>query len=245
MIRIIISFTKIVIAAVVALVFASCKLDIKTIVGSGNVVSQTRNVGSGFTKVSASHGLEVSVEQADQASVIVEADDNLQGHIITKVENGILVITCDYNNFTNVAAKRVKVTMPTISGLEAQAGCDLKSNGVLHSDDMELKTSSGSGLNVNIESDKVIAESSSGSHMSIEGKALSLDISSSSGSENDAGKLLVNDVKAQASSGSNLTVHPILSLDASASSGGSITYNKAPQKNLIKTENSGGSISLR
>lgn len=241
MIRIIISITKVVIAAIVALLFASCQFDVKTIVGSGKVISQTRHVGD-FQKVLAQRGLEVVVEQADEFSVVVEADDNLQQHIITRVENGTLVITSEFNSYTDVQSKKVTVRMPGIAGLEAEGGSSLKSVGILTSEDIVLKTSGGAMMDVNVESDKILAESASGSNLSVEGKALNLEVSSSSGSETDAGKLLSNEIDAQASSGSHVVVHPIVKLDAKASSGASIQYNNVP-KNLIKKQSSGGSVS--
>jgi putative autotransporter adhesin-like protein len=242
MLKIIISFTKLVLALVVTVLIAtSCDLNVKTIVGSGNVTTETRNVGS-FTGVDASKGLDIVIEQADVASVTVEADDNLQKHISTTVENGILKITSEYNSYTDVASKKVTVKMPVISRIETSSGVSLTSKNTLKSDDLQLHISSGSEMAISVEADKVTSETSSGSSLNLNGKALSYESSASSGSETDAGKLLANDVIAQASSGSSITVHPILSFDGKASSGSSVGYNNEP-KTLKKKESSGGSVS--
>jgi hypothetical protein len=234
--------TKLFSAMLIAISSFACQGNFKSINGSGNVTTETRNLGD-FTKVEANKGIDVVIEQSETASVIVQADDNVQKHILTTVENGVLVITSDYNNYRNVT-KKVTVKMPVINGLHSTSGVSMKSSGVLKSDDLTLEASSGSQMELNVESDKIQAESSSGSHISLRGKALSLTTAASSGSEVDADELLANDVTSQASSGSSTGVHAIVKLDAHASSGSSIRYNGVP-KSITKEESSGGSVSGR
>ncbi|HEX8562999.1 MAG TPA: head GIN domain-containing protein [Flavobacterium sp.] len=238
MIRIILSFTKIILGLVAAIAFASC--NISGINGNGNVTTSTREVAE-FTSVAADRGMEVIVQQSDSRSVIVEADSNLHKNIITTVENGVLRVSSDENIF-NASTLKVIVKMPVIRGLETSGGASIKSANTLRSNAINMVASSGSEMEINLESDKVLCEASSGSHITVRGKALSLDTSSSSGSEVDATGLLANDVTAQANSGSSAEVHPIVMLDAKASSGSSVNYHSIP-KNIKVEESSGGSVS--
>jgi hypothetical protein len=57
------------------------------------------------------------IEQSDKTEIIVEADDNLQKHHYNTVENGVLIIACDYNSFINIESKKVTVKMPIIESL--------------------------------------------------------------------------------------------------------------------------------
>jgi hypothetical protein len=57
---------------------------------------------------------------------MVEADDNLQKHIITTVENGILVISCE-TYFINTEVMKVTVKMPVIEQLEASSDASITS----------------------------------------------------------------------------------------------------------------------
>jgi len=241
MIKFIISFTRFLVGVAIALLVSSCDMNVKGIKGSGNVTTETRTVNGDFTGVEANRGLDVVVEQSDSKSITVEADDNLQSHIKTSVENGILVITSDFNSYSN-ATKKVTVKMPIINSLETNSGSNLNTKGVVRSENLTLKSSSGSELNVNAEAENIISEASSGSHMSLEGKALKLEISSSSGSGINAKKLIANEVDAQSSSGSNLDVHAVLKLDAKASSGSSVNFSGSP-KTVSKQSSSGGSVS--
>lgn len=243
MIRIIIYFMKLIVALLFSLFFASCQFSTgRSITGSGNITTETRNVAN-FKGISVSNALDVEVEQGDTFEVIVEADDNLQQLITTSVDNGILVIGTEINNFKNVEAKRIKVRMPIISSLEASSSSSIKSINTLKTEKLLVDASSTGEINIEVEVDDLTCNSSSAGSIDIKGKALKFKTDSSSGGEIDADSLLANDITADASSGGSMSVHPILTLNANASSGGSITYNYVPRDNLTQNADSGGSIS--
>jgi uncharacterized protein YxeA len=244
MIKIIAIITKFIIAAVMALLFSSCGHSYNFnngIKGSGNITTETRSANQDFKNIEVSYGIKVIVEQADQKSITVEADDNLQKHILTQIENGVLKIKSD-ENYNSTETPIVNVKMPIINGLDASSGSEITSSNVLITENINVKSNSGSQININVEADAINIESTSGSSIEASGKALKLETSSSSGSEIDAENLMANEVISQTSSGSSTEVYPIVKLDAKASSGSSISYHKAP-KTLIKEESSGGSVS--
>lgn len=241
MIKIIIHITKFIVATITALLFASCNLNVNTIEGSGNVTTEKRTVQGDFTKISVSNAIDLVIEQSDSTEIVVEADDNIQKEIITKVENGTLIIKSKHNSF-RVTKKKVTVKMPKINKIEASSAASVSNKGVLQGDDINLESSSAATININLEFDTITCDSGSGSSIRVEGKALKIRTSASSGSTISAEKLMVNDVQAEVSSGAHTSVHPIVSLKAEASSGGSINYDITP-KTIEKTSNSGGSIS--
>ena len=63
--------------------------------GSGNVITEKRKIEASFTKIQASTGVEVILEQGSPTEVEVEVDDNLMKYIVTKVENGTLIVKID------------------------------------------------------------------------------------------------------------------------------------------------------
>lgn len=242
MIKIIFHITKFIIAAVTALLFASCNFNVNTIEGSGKVTKEKRIVHGDFTKVSASNAIDVVIIQSDSTEIVVEADDNLQKEIITTVENGTLIIKCKRGSFRDITKKKVTVKMPTIEKLEASSAASISGKGIIQGQDINIEASSASTIDVNVEYDDITSESSSASSIKLEGKSLKIRTSASSGSTINARKLFANEIQADASSGSNIIIHPIVSLKAEASSGGSINYDSTP-KTIEKTSNSGGSIS--
>ncbi|CAC9975990.1 DUF2807 domain-containing protein [Flavobacterium sp. WLB] len=243
MIKIIIHITKFVIATITALLFASCNnLNLNTIEGSGNVTTEKRIVQGDFKNIEVSNAIDLVIQQSDSVDITVEADDNLQKEIITKVENGTLIIECKFSSFRNVTQKKVTVKMPHVNRVEASSAASVLSKNTLQGENIELETSSAASMHVDVESDNISCNSSSGSSIDIKGKALKVQTSASSGSSIEAGKLLANDVDADVSSGAVINVHPILKLKAQASSGGNINYNNVP-KTIEKTASSGGSVS--
>ncbi|MGL2967034.1 head GIN domain-containing protein [Flavobacterium sp. XGLA_31] len=244
MVKFVVLRSNLIAAALVALTCTACQTHINLgngIDGNGNVTSETRNVGNNFTKIDVSRGLTVTLERDDNYKVEVEADENLQNHITTRTENGTLFISTD-ENIDEASAKNVHVKMPTLTAIEASSGSSVSTYNTFKGTDLFVKSSSGSNAELTIEFDNIKCETTSGSSLTVKGKALQLKTASSSGSTIDAGQLLVNDVIAEATSGSNINVHPIVSLNGKASSGSSVDYRGNP-KTVTKEETSGGSVS--
>ena len=242
MIKIIIHITKFIIITITALLFASCNFNMNAIEGSGNVTTEKRTVDGEFKNISVSNAIDLVIEQSDATEITVEADDNLQKEIVTRVENGTLIIECKYSSFRNITSKTVTVKMPAVHKIEASSASTVETNGTIQSEDITLDVSSAASMDVNIESDRIAIDAGSGSSVDIIGKALSLTTSASSGGSIDAEKLMANEVHADASSGGTVSVRPILSLKADASSGGNINYSGNP-KTVEKSATSGGSVS--
>ena len=244
MVKFVVFCTKIIAATIAAVIFSSCHANINWgdgLDGNGNVTTKKRNVEGNFTKINVSRGLNVKLEQADTYLVEVEADQNLQEHITTKVENGTLFITSD-ENIDEATAKNIRVKLPSLTSLESTSGSSVSTSNTFSGTDIDVKASSGSEANLSLEFDTIRCESSSGSTLTLKGKALKLKTDSSSGSEIDAKGLLVNDVVSESTSGSSTNIHPIVSLKGKASSGSSIDYDSTP-KTVSKDESSGGSVS--
>lgn len=244
MLKVITLITKFIVIALTALLFASCNhsINLNSIEGSGNVTTEKRNVEDDFKSIEVNNGIDVVIVQADKTEIVVEADDNLQKHITTKVKNGTLVISCDKNYFINTGSKKVMVKMPIIDELEATSSATITSKNTLKGENVRLNTSSGASIDLSIESDNITCDASSGSTITINGKALQTKTTASSGSEINADELLANEVTADVSSGASISVHPIVKLVAQASSGGNISYAVQP-KSIQKETSSGGSIS--
>ena len=249
--------TKLIVAITISVLFSSCRIGSNGengengkngfsfgmgISGSGTITKETRTVNQEFTKIKVSQGIQLIVEQSNDKSIVVETDDNLQKIITSTVKDGVLIIEGSESFNATDGGPKVTVKLPTINGLTASSGSNIKSNNTLISDNLDVKSSSGSTIDVSVEADALTLESSSGSVLRANGKALKLDTESSSGSKIDARNLLANEVDAQASSGSDTNIAPILTLKAKASSGSSINYYKVP-KTITKTESSGGNVS--
>lgn len=243
MVKIITIVAKFIVVTVTALLFSSCNhaINIKSITGSGHVTTEKRTVNADFKSIEVSNAIDLIIEQSDKTEITVEADDNLQKSISTKVDNGVLMISCDYNSLIDIESKKVTVKMPFIEALRASSTATISSTNTLKSENINLRTSSAATMNLTLASDYIECKSSSGSAIEITGLALKMKATASSGSAIDATDLLANEITALASSGATISVHPIVSLKAKASSGSAIDYKTIP-KSLEKRTSSGASI---
>lgn len=242
MIKVIVHIAKAIVAALMSLLLFSCGFEknFKNVDGSGNVITQERPTSKDFKAISVSGGIEVIIEQGNDKSVKVEADDNLQQHIKTEITGDGLSITTDVN-IRNAASKKVYVRLPEIESIECSGGAQVTSRQSLKAGTINLSSGSGSSMEVAIDAEHAKCESSSGSSLKINGRAGRLDTESSSGSTLNANKLMANKVTAESSSGSTTIVNPTESLKADASSGSAIYYIKTPGE-LNKKTSSGGSV---
>jgi len=78
--------------AVAALCVAGCQVTVVN--GSGNVVTETRDV-SGFTAVSIGCLGDAVLIQGSEEKVVVETDDNIMAHVVTEVRDGVLHLEVD------------------------------------------------------------------------------------------------------------------------------------------------------
>lgn len=240
MIKIIIHIAKAAVAAITALLVSSCGFEsLNRVDGSGNVVTQTRNITGKITSISAGNGLEVIIEQAPEISVTTEADDNLQQHIKTEVIGNELKISADAN--IQSGSKKIIIRLPEIESIEASGNSSVTSRNTIKTGSIEVSSSSGSNLVLNIEAASITGETSSGGQLKLQGKTDRLETKSSSGSNLNAKTLVAKTVTAESSSGSTTIINPLESLTADASSGGRIFYTNAPGS-LMKETSSGGKV---
>ncbi|MCB0116604.1 MAG: head GIN domain-containing protein [Caldilineaceae bacterium] len=100
---------------VIAAVLAACTI----VTGSGRIVSEERTV-SDFTGVALSGSGELTIEQGDGYSLVVEADDNVLEWIETKVSGNTLNIGFRPGaNIVNPSrAVQYRLTMPNLNEVE-------------------------------------------------------------------------------------------------------------------------------
>lgn len=231
---------KIIIAFVATATLTSCHFDMSfgQIQGNGNVITEERPLGD-FTKVKGSAGIDVYLTEGTENKVVVEADENLMETIETTVEGGKLRIRSN-QNIGRAKSKKVHVTYVNLTSIEASSGADVIGNSVIKSESLNLDSSSGADLELEILSKEVFAETSSGSDMKLSGKATTLRAKASSGSDLDARELMVATCNADASSGADIQVNVKDRLSAEASSGGDIHYYGNPAAVNKKGGSTGG-----
>lgn len=209
-------------------------------------VRQERNVSS-YDAVSVSTGIEVYIRQGNRQEVTVEVDEDDLDDLMTEVRGGELKIYFESNtSFWNWKDRDavVYVTVTDIKAIKSSSGSEVIGETIIVSDFLEVESSSGADLKLQVRARTLRAESSSGSNMELSGEADDFEGRSSSGSDLDAMDLVAKKATVRASSGSDLSITVTEDIDADASSGSDISYSGRPQYVNID-ESSGGDVSRR
>ncbi len=201
--------------------------------GNGNVVEDTRKVGS-FDRISAASGLDVYLTQGNSTSVVVEADENLLAQIKTEVRGSTLKMYVDKSIYKATAMK-VHVTMRDIEGISSSGGSDVYSENTISSDDLEIVTSGGSDVKLVIDVDELDCVSSGGSDAILKGNVRHASFSSSGGSDIEAKELRVQVCDISASGGADVTVHVEEAVDVNASGASDVYLYGNPAKQNVST----------
>jgi len=237
------TLTKIIVTTLLSFSLFSCNFDMNFgtgVRGNGNVQSEDRTINGSFNAIKASHGLDVYLTQDNTESVRVQADENLLDIISVEVEDNVLKIYAK-ENIGYAAAKKVMVHFKDVSKITSTSGSDVYSTNVIRAENLELRTTSGSDMELEVHTNSLDCQSTSGSDLRLSGKTNNLFAEATSGADIKAGKLVAQSSNVKATSGADITVNTTYELNAKANSGGDITYLGSPEK-ITKTDGVSGSI---
>ena len=203
------------------------------------------DVTADFEKIKVSQSIEIELSQGANKSFEIIASDDARKNLEIEVENGELSIGFKKQSmFINNSKVKILITNPTISSLTASSSAKIVGMNTIKSNNLVLKSSSGSEMEVSVDTDQLFITASSGSSIEVKGISNTVTANSSSGSSIEANTLTCGAAIANSSSGSSIEFGIIKSLNASSSSGSSIDYKGTPQI-IQKKATSGSSISNR
>lgn len=96
--------------------------------GSGNVISQTKDV-KGVNQVSLNGIGTIVLEQGDQESLTIEAEDNILPHIQSKVDGDKLYISYDTNTPSPTKDVKFYLTVKDMNSISISGAGKIQSNG--------------------------------------------------------------------------------------------------------------------
>lgn len=216
----------------------------KTVITDAN--AQKRTLNASFTGINVSDGVELYLTQGDEESVAVSAaDEKYMERFKTEVENGVLRIFYDNKgiNWSSNEKRKLKayVSFKTLQLLHASGGADVKIQGSINADNLDVKFTSGSSFNGKLVAKDLTVEQNSGSSINISGTAEKIKVEVSSGAIFKSYDLAVDYCDAKATSGGGIRITINKELNAKANSGGGVKYKG---DGVIKevNVNSGGSV---
>lgn len=232
---------KLIISGIVGALMLSCNLNFGTgIDGNRNVVTMERDISSNFENIKISQGLDLYITQSDKVSLSVEADENLHELIITEVDNNILKIYTR-ENIRRAASRKITLNIASVSAIKATSGSEVYSSNTINADDLELNTTSGADIKLDVQTNTLNCHATSGSAITLSGLTSLLVAEATSGSDIKASNLKAKVSKVKATSGADIAVNTSKELTARATSGGDIRYSGSPEI-VNKSDSSSGSV---
>lgn len=214
--------------------------------------TQKRSVET-FHSIRVSSVFNVYVKQDNSPALEIKATHDLLDKVITRVENGELVIEMQNDDKKEKRGWRdqlysdlqinVYVSCGMLNAIRASGATDVYSVGVLVADDMKLTASGSSDIKLALEvKNSLTCMASGSSDIVLSGSVPFAEIKASGASDIDTKKMIVKSVKAVASGSSDLYLNVSESLDVNASGSSDVYYTGNPVTTNI---NSSGSSDVR
>ena len=214
----------------------------KTIIQDPN--AQQRTV-TGFHGISVSNSIDLYISQGDEAVAVSASDSKDINRIITRVENGILVIKFDNTGKIgwNMGNKNFKayVSFKNLDKLSASGSSDIYVKGSITGGDLDLHLSGSSDFKGDVKLDKLDIEQSGSSDVDISGSAATAAITASGASDVKGYGLVTDNCSVQASGSSDIRITVNKELNAHASGASDIYYKGTA---VIRDLHSSGSSSV-
>lgn len=186
--------------------------------GSGNRQKQKREVAT-FTSVSTEGAFHIEVAAQQQASVEIEADDNLLPLILTDVSNNVLQLKSK-QSFSASQPIIIRIAVPNLEGLSANGAGKIDVTG-LKNDKFELEVNGAPSVNIS-------------------GETKLVEIDTSGAANIDTGKLRAQRAVVDSKGVSQVEVRATEHLDVTVSGPSNVVYSGDPVVN--KTINGPGTV---
>jgi hypothetical protein len=214
--------------------------------GAAERTSETRSVAD-FEAIEVGGSITLHVQQGPAFRVAVDGADGPASEIVTEVRGNTLHVHHDRAWFPffsgwwfHAPRHTVDVTMPRLVRLGASGGTDVSSRGPVAGDTLEVSTSGGAKVRLDVAVDMLDVRTSGGSDLWLSGHARAANLRSSGGSDLDARRLTADSARVTGSGGSDIWIGESASLVANASGGSDIRYDGEPRSLVVNKSGGGG-----
>lgn len=216
----------------------------RMVVGTGNSVRETRNLEH-FSRVILSEEGDLQIKGGEYEQLMIEAEDNLLGYLVSEVNDGSLDIKKRPDNVQLDATKPIRYTL-TVSSLDTLI---VKNSGAVEITEVngmhfKLKISGSGGVQINsLAVDTLDIEITGSGNLTIsEGSVNEQTIRLSSSGNYEGKNVASKRAEVKLSSSGDATVNVLDSLIASTTSSGNIYYTGNPPQISIQAMTSSGRV---
>ena len=229
-------FYLVVLVLVTLLSVTACNTGLQVVRGSGNVITETRQV-SNFDSIELSGSGEVILTQGASESLTIETDDNVMEYIEAKVENGTLKLGLVSGIPTGVNIQKFTrlifyVNVDDLSGLSTSGSGKIESEKI-KTDRFDLSVSGSGSIQIaELLASELRADISGSGGINLGGEVSDQDVDVSGSGNYEAGEVCSASIKVSVSGSGNATVCATETLDASVSGSGNVNYYGSPEINV-------------
>lgn len=209
--------------------------------GDGNVIKESRSVGT-FEIIDASGGLDIVLVKNGSNSVEVTTDKNLMSHVETYVRGKTLYV--ESGNISQSTELEVRISYETIRHLELSGAVDVSSTQALAGKKLTIDASGASELDLEVDMEELNMDMSGASEVTLSGRVDNYRFEGSGASSLDAEDLTAREVRIRISGAGDARIHATEKLTANVSGAGSIRYSGNPVS-INKSVSGAGSISQK
>lgn len=208
--------------------------------------AEVRNL-SGFHAIKVSSAIDLYLTQSSTEAVAVSASQpKYRDEIRTEVENGVLKIYVKYGEgkmWGSTTNKRMKayVSFTTLDKLSASGACDVRVEGVIKSNSLEISLSGASDFKGSVDAGSLTFNQSGASDATVNGRAGVLKLDVSGASDFKGYDLQTESCSARAQGASDIKINVSKELEARASGASSIRYSGS---GVIKELHTSGASSV-
>lgn len=210
-------------ALAIAPVFSGCGDEL--ILGSGNVVTETRQV-EGFTKIQADGMMDVYLEQGPY-SLKIEADDNLMQYLTSELKGDKLVISTSNKHLT-YERLRFYISAPILNEINSNGAVQINSSRQLGFNDLTIENSGAGKMDLDIQAQNLKIDNSGATNCILRGTVENLAIKMSGAGSIDAENLVAQNAKLNVSGAGTIRTHAVQELDVKISGAAKVSYKGNP-----------------
>ncbi|HEU5166745.1 MAG TPA: head GIN domain-containing protein [Chitinophagaceae bacterium] len=206
--------------------------------------AEPRNL-SGFHAIKISNAFDVYISQGNEDAVAISASKaEYREKIITKVENGVLIIRFDddkkfWKGWNGDKTKlKAYISVKKLDKLDVSGACDVYFEDGISAEELYVNLSGASDLKGKIDAKKLRFDISGASDATISGNAAELSIDASGASDFKGFDMVTNYCTTEASGASSVSITVNKELNAKASGASSVRFKGEGLIRDIKTSGS-------
>lgn len=206
----------------------SCRMTDKTIEGNGKIVTQNRVVQKA-EKIELSGNFDVEITQADQTTVSIDADENLQSFIVINESDNKLVFKEKKNyQLKSEFPIKIRISTPKLSKISLKgSGAVIGKNKFTGMDKLLLSLSGSGKMDLALNSPAIEVDIAGVGSMVLAGETKNAEFNIAGSGDCDATQLKTENTKVKVAGVGTIKVFADVLLDVNVAGSGSVYYKGA------------------